>query len=249
MYILYLDESGINPSDRYFVLAGVGIFERQTYWLARALDRVQAEFLPALSHPVNFHASDIRSGRTDPWDRLPASERRQLLEKAYDAIVESKAVLFGVAVERAWFRDQAPDEYHFAFEDILGRFESFLRRRNREQDTHEQRGLVVVAESSYRDRIETLGLRLRREGSRWGELYNLAEVPMFAPAASSRLLQAADLCANAIWGRYEKGYTGIFDRLVGKFDAADGIIHGLCHYSMRHAECACPACMSRRLGR
>ena len=40
MYLLYLDESGNenDPNDRYFVLAGLALFERQTYFLAQAFE-------------------------------------------------------------------------------------------------------------------------------------------------------------------------------------------------------------------
>lgn len=87
----------------------------------------------------------------------------------------------------------------------------------------------MVAESQFRERIETLAIKVRREGTRWGELYNLAEVPLFTPAANSRILQVADFCANAVHGRYEGGFTRHFDKIIGKFAADDGVIHGLAH--------------------
>ena len=40
MYLLYIDESGSipNPSEEYFILAGVAVFERQIYHLIKKLD-------------------------------------------------------------------------------------------------------------------------------------------------------------------------------------------------------------------
>lgn len=63
MYILYLDESGNpeDPADRFFVLGGAAIFERQTYYVSQALDRIQTQHFPG-QPPVEFHASKIRSG-------------------------------------------------------------------------------------------------------------------------------------------------------------------------------------------
>ena len=63
MYLLYLDESG-NENDlgnRYFVLAGLALFERQIHHLNERLERVQEEHFPNRP-PIPFHASAIPSG-------------------------------------------------------------------------------------------------------------------------------------------------------------------------------------------
>jgi len=67
MYLLYLDESGNenDPNDRYFVLGGIALFERQTYFLTQAIEQVQDRHFPN-HQPIPFHASEIRSGR-DLW--------------------------------------------------------------------------------------------------------------------------------------------------------------------------------------
>ena len=43
MHLLYLDESGNpdDPTDRYFVMAGVAVFERVTFFLSRDVDALQ----------------------------------------------------------------------------------------------------------------------------------------------------------------------------------------------------------------
>ena len=64
LYLLYLDESGNpdDPTDRHFVLAGAAVHERQTYWLSRDMEEIQARYFPGVQ-PITFHASEIRSGR------------------------------------------------------------------------------------------------------------------------------------------------------------------------------------------
>jgi len=52
-------------------------------------------------------------------------------------------------------------------------------------------------------------------GSRWRLLHNVTDIPHFASAKETRLLQYADFCANPIYGRYNSKLTGDFDR----FDA------------------------------
>jgi len=245
MHLLYLDESGTHGGN-YFVLAGISIFERQTYWLAKELDRIQQQFLPGSKEPVEFHAAKIRAGKEEPWLSLAQDARYGLLDEVYKMIIQSKCSLFGVAIERKWITAKGDDEYQFAFESLILRFDAFLTKLYKEEN-EQQRGLAVIAESEFKRRLETLAHRIRREGTRWGELHNLAEVPLFTLAANSRLLQVADFCANALWGRYETGHGRHFDRIVSKFEAADGVIHGLAHFCINYLDCYCPACLTRRV--
>lgn len=163
MHLLYLDESGQHGGN-YFVLAGVSVFERQTYWLSKDFDEIQREVLPDEIGPVEFHASVIRAGKAAPWSQLSKEMRHQVLDMGYAAIAQSKAVLFGVAVDRRWL---APDQdsYLYSFECLLKKFDDYLRRLYDQRN--EQRGLVVIAESQFRERIQSLALQLRREGTRW----------------------------------------------------------------------------------
>lgn len=244
MYLLYLDESG-PENTKHFALCGIAIFERQTYWIATRLDQLQQRFLPSITHPIEFHASTIRAGREPPWYSLSEAERRELLDCVYEAIREAQVFLFGAVIERAWL-EIGQDEYEFAFESVVNRFDRFLRRLYREENRPE-RGLIIIAESQYRERLETLARAIRQAGTRWGEAYNLADIPLFTRAANSRLLQVADFCANAIWGRFEFGYARQFDRISSKFFETDGIVHGLAHYSRGYAQCTCPGCLTRKV--
>ena len=65
MHILYLDESGTHNS-RYFVVGGLTVFERETYFMARELDQLQARHLPGVSDPAQFHASELREKKGRP---------------------------------------------------------------------------------------------------------------------------------------------------------------------------------------
>ena len=41
MYILYIDESGKHDGSEHFVVAEIAVFERQTYFLAQGMERLQ----------------------------------------------------------------------------------------------------------------------------------------------------------------------------------------------------------------
>jgi hypothetical protein len=65
MHLLYLDHAGAveDPSQKHFVLAGISVFERQTYWLSHELDEIAARFNPADPPAVELHGSPMHGGR------------------------------------------------------------------------------------------------------------------------------------------------------------------------------------------
>ena len=84
MYLLYLDGSGSvkNPNDQHFVLAGVGVYERQIYHLITKADDFIASLGYGSVHDVELHASAIASGKTAPWKGTPRQERLGLIERS-----------------------------------------------------------------------------------------------------------------------------------------------------------------------
>lgn len=243
MHILYLDESGTHGEARHFVLAGLSVFERETYFLARELEQLQADYFPGRQQPVNLRASSLRApdGRVEPpFDELTSTRRVELLIRIYSAIAASRVRLFGIAIEKAQFTGS---HYERGFEDIVSRFDQMLSRMGRESEP--QRGLIVVAESSYRENIASLARQIAQHGHRWGDTHNLADIPYFAPAGSTRLLQLADFVSNAVYRRYEYGDTRSLDTIMPRFDQDAGRIHGLVHLTAESRNCYCPACFSR----
>ena len=246
MHIAYLDESGTHSEARYFVVVGLAVFERETYFLARSLDQLQARYFPnEAAAQISFHASALRApkGRlAPPFDSLSDERRKQLIHDVYQVIAESGAKIFAVAMEKASITD---DPYERGFEEIVNRFDRMLSRVLKERG-EPQRGLVVIAESAYRQNLEILARRIWSQGHRWGETHNMADVPYFAPTHSTRLLQLADFVANAVYGRYESGYTRNFDDIAARIDQEEGRLHGLVHLAADRRNCYCPACVTRR---
>lgn len=83
-------------------------------------------------------------------------------------------------------------------------------------------------------------------GHRWGQLYNLSDVPLFVNSKATRLIQFADMIAYAMRRYYEKGDASLFDLFSHRFDAVGGVNHGLVHYTLPNAQCPCFACRQRR---
>ena len=65
MHLFYVDESGSvsDPSQQYFVLAGVAVFERKTHWIEQNLNSIASRFDPVTPERLELHGSPMRSGR------------------------------------------------------------------------------------------------------------------------------------------------------------------------------------------
>jgi Protein of unknown function (DUF3800) len=247
LFILYLDESGMHAEANHFVLGGLAVFERETYWFTEDVEAIQQRYFPDSKEPIEFHVAQLRAPDDKvppPFNALTKEQRRQLISDIYKIIRGRRGVAFGIAIEKKRTKE---DPYGRAFEDLVSRFDLFLARQNAlatAQGREEQRGLIVIAESSYRQQLEILGRNFRGGATRWREVHNLADVPFFVPAANNRLLQLADFIANAVYGRYNSGYARDFDSIAVKFDREGGRIHGLTHLCI-DAECQCIACLSK----
>ncbi len=249
MYLLYLDESGNHSNARHFVLAGVSVYETSVYWAKDQLDRIQSDYFPDSEDSVLFHAASlrVRDGTTipAPFDQLAQSTRLEILNRLYDAAFEVYGTFFAVIVEKS-FLNQDEDPYERALEQILSRFDQFLGRMYRERGQRDK-GLIVIADSHYRDRLEVVARQLAAQGTQWGELRNIVDIPFFTLSKNSRLLQIADLIANTVYGRYESGHASRFDSMLRKFDQDEsGRMHGLLHLTGSRHSCYLPCCLTRR---
>lgn len=246
MYLLYLDGSGSvkNPTERHFVLAGVAVFERQIYHLISKFDSFVASLNLGDAQRVELHASVMANGKA-PWKGIVRKERLRIIESALKVLDEAHGSVraFAVVVDKQALEG---DSVEYAFEEICNRFNLFLSRLWRNEG-NKQRGLVVMDESHYEQALQGLARQFREEGTRWGSLRNMAEVPLFADSTASRLIQMADLLAWAVWRRYEYHDTRYFDLIVRRFDREGGVLHGLVHHKDPHDECHCPGCLSRAL--
>jgi hypothetical protein len=245
---MYLDESGNEKGaeDRYFVLAGAAVFERQTYYLAQNLDQIQANRLPGLP-PEPFHATAIRAGKGF-WRKVPESTRATILDDLGAALKNAPGQhlsLFAAAVEKS-ATVHGEKAVERATEEVCKRFDLFLQRQYQEHQ-NAQRGLLIFSEGRFHQRARLWVGGFRELGTRWGAIRNLSDIPYFASAGDTRLLQVADFVAHAVWLLYEKRDPSLAKGILTRFDQKDGVLHGLAHVrSGSGGTCDCPACSSRR---
>jgi len=227
MNLLYADESGSapDPSQIFFVLAGISVFERQCFWIDKKLDNIAARFNQGDPTSVELHGSPMFTGK-GLWRRFPSDERIQAMKDALTVLTESNMShsVFACVIRKAKISPRDPVEV--AFEQLASRFDYFLRRLHKKGNS--QRGLIIFDKSAYETTIQNLATNFRKIGHTWGVIRNLAEVPLFIDSRASRLIQLADLVSYAIYRHYEKNDSQFYSIIAHKIDNDGKQLHGLC---------------------
>lgn len=229
MHLLYADESGsiADPTQKFFVLAGVCVFERATHWIEVELNKIAGRFAPNQPHDLELHGSPMRTG-ADGWRQHPIADRKQAMLDALSEGVAKKfprdVRLFGVVLEKQ--KHSGCDIAEVAFEQLSSRFDQFLGRLYRDKDDA-QRGLILFDESATENRIQTLAREFKYTGHSFGVTRNYAEVPVFLDSKASRLIQLADLVSYSLFRNYEHADDTYYKVIRQCFDSEGGVQHGL----------------------
>ena len=254
MYLLYLDDAGSsgNKQENYFVLGGVAVPENSVRWLSYEMEKLAQElFSHSSMNPrmIEFHASEIFSGKTAPWDSIGSKEaRKQIILKVLTILSAAypDIVTFACAVHKNSFSGQDP--VLKAFEDISSRFDFFLQRIS--PGKNGEKGLIILDKSGYESGLQNLAANFREKGNQWGnQLRRIVDTPLFVDSQASRIVQLADHVAYSVFRRYNASDLTYFDPIENRFDKDGAIMHGLVHLQLYKKDCTCPACLTRNKNR
>jgi hypothetical protein len=227
MHLLYADESGTtaDPTQIFFVLAGVCIFETQGFWISNELDKIAARFNPADPSSVELHGSPMLNGRKF-WRQFKLPERIQAMKDALGVLIASHPSnrVFACVVRKSLISGKE-DAVEFCFEQLSSRFDYYLRRLHRQKNI--QRGIIIFDKTSVDETIQNLATDFKTIGHSWDIIRNLAEVPLFIDSRASRLIQLADLIAYSVYRNYEHNDPQFFSIFTDRLDRHQGQIHGL----------------------
>lgn len=246
MYILYLDESG-DPttwqSQENFVIAGVGIHESQITTLGNNMDTIREKYFPNVAFPIEFHAVDIRNG-VGIFRSLHPAMREQILCDLYQSLANTKfpnLTIFGSVINVDSAKNP-PQARHDTFEEVISGFNSFLVMSHRLG--HTNKGLVILdrnREEQYRRLLDDF----KKEGTKYGYLANIIDIPYFARARHTQMLQYADLCAYALFRHYERHHSTYLDLILPRiYRNVDGRMFGLKHIT-KAKPCDCVSCVTQ----
>lgn len=247
MYLLYLDESG-DPANwqeqQHFVIAGIAIHESQIAILGDKLGAIQQRYFPNLSFSIVFHATDIRSGK-GIFRSLQPTVRQQLLESLYQAICEIRfpnLTIFGSVMDAGATQNGRQDR-SVTFEEVISGFNSFLVIGHRLG--HTNKGLIIVdknREEQYKELLDDF----KEQGTKYGYLLNIVDIPYFARCHDTPLLQFADLCSYAIYRHYDKGDDQYLKLILPHiYRNIDGRMFGLKHITTIKP-CGCISCVTQK---
>ena len=229
MHLLYADESGsiADPNQRYFVLAGVCVFETGTYWIEQELNDLVRKFQPEDTYSLELHANHMRVGKKQ-WRHHSVEQRRQAIADALMLSVVRRhphqVRLFGIVLDKQ--KHQGQDIAFTAFEQLSSRFDMFLTRLFQTKKRRE-RGLLLFDKCSTEERMQALARDFRGTGHSYGKTRNYAEVPVFLDSRASRLIQLADLVCYALFRNFQYDDDTYFKVIEHCFDSEGGVQHGL----------------------
>ena len=124
MHLLYADESG-SPGDKnqkYFVLAGVSVPERQSYWLSKKLDEIAAGFNPIDPDKIELHGNPMLGGK-GLWRHHKKEKRIKAIEDILQVLVNSDSSnrIFAAVLSKS--RIQRSNPLETSFEQLSSRFD------------------------------------------------------------------------------------------------------------------------------
>lgn len=226
MHLLYADESGAvsDPNQKHFILAGISLFERQTFWISNELEKTAARFDQAEPSSIELHGNPMFQGKKY-WRKFPTETRIEAIRDCLQIFTNSHK---SNRIFASVIRNEAAspfDPVSLAFEQMASRFDQYLMRLHREGDS--QRGILILDKSTYEETIQNLATDFRTIGHSWGVLRNLSEVPLFLDSKASRLIQLADLVAYSFFKAYEHNDNRFLQIIESRIDSEGGIRHGL----------------------
>lgn len=228
MHLLYADEAGTttDPTQRFFVLAGISVFERQSYWVSEQMDNIAARFNPDDPNSVELHGSPMLNGQKF-WRQFSVPERIKAIKDCLESFAKSHVTnnIFGCVIRKSVVEPKDPVEV--AFEQLASRFDYYLKRLHRKEG-NSQRGIIIFDKSTYETTIQHLAADFRKIGHSWNIIRNFAEVPLFIDSRASRLIQLADLVAYSIFRKYERQDNQFYEIIKNRIDNDRGQQHGLC---------------------
>ncbi len=246
MYVLYCDISGNvgGTTDKHIVLGGVCIREDGIFHVIKELDDIVRESVLSLPYDTELHANEILAGRKF-WRRIESEARKAFLKtclEVFSGPSRHNMRTFGIVVEKANIEG---DPVLFAYEQLVTRFNAFLLRdheHNRKRHgAFKHRGLIIFDSSRYEQELQGVAKEYRINGTRWGQLPFLGEVPLFSDSHASRLIQLADLVAYGLFRRFERNDREFLKVYAESFDRHSHRTHGLYHLTS-DTDCDCPSC-------
>ncbi|MFI5458101.1 MAG: DUF3800 domain-containing protein [Isosphaerales bacterium] len=248
MFLLYLDDSGSvdNQDEEYLVLGGICVSEHQVNDLTNAMDQLAFRFDPTDPDSVEFHASEIFSGREKPWNSVRQREERRAILKDVLRVFNATdlpACALACAVHKKSYPGRDPME--MAFTELCLWFDDFLKRRPH-SGQHDEKGIIFLDESTCETSLRQIARDFRRKGLTTDDGRHIVDGPHFVKSNTTRCVQIADHVAYAVFRHYHVQDNNYLSVVLNRFQSDGCTFQGLRHMEANIESCTCPACLTLR---
>jgi hypothetical protein len=172
---------------------------------------------------------------TLPYIHMSSHERRAFVREVAEELCRwTEVVLFADAQDK--IRGACANPFDMAFEQVVTRFNTFLRRRG------QTIGLLVEDNNpTMASRLTRNMRRYHRAGTVWSAIDRIIETPLFVDSQLTSMVQIADLCAYVTRRFCEKQERELFAVIKPRFDQDNDRLVGIRHYTGR-SPCHCEIC-------
>ena len=195
--------------------------------------------------------------QTEAYIHLTYDERKSFVFEVAQCIGKwGFARLFAECIDKVFF-DPAKSKSSIdeqAFEQIVSRFEKYLKGKNGLLDSEiigngkvKTYGLLIHDNNETVEKKHTgLMKQFHKTGTLWTSIDKIIETPLFVDSSLTSMIQMADICAYSIRRYLENNEEKLFDEVFARADRRGKTTVGIRHFTKRG--CPCKICASHRGG-
>jgi hypothetical protein len=195
-------------------------------------------------NPKAYKQTKKNYKQTEGYIHLTFQERKEFIKAIASEIgTWSFSRLFAECIDKVFFNPRkstlTSDEQ--AFEQLVTRFEKYLKSCNNTPEGKKYYGLLVHDNNDTIAQKHTqLMKKFLRYGTFWTSIDNIIETPMFVNSELTSMIQLADVCSYTLRRYLENGEEVLFDEIFKRADRKGKTVVGVRHFS--NPACRCKIC-------
>ena len=224
LYIMYVDESGveeITDDTKYFVTSGVIIHENSLADMKEKISEFKNKKFLGNLEDAEIHVHEIFKGKKEFYGLTPV-QIKEILDELYNTITKIPFSTISVVIDKPKLKDSEFKDWDIletGYTFLIERFDKFLRRTN-------HKGIIRIDKTSNKvnalnakdNKILDAVNKIRKHGTNWQSIKNIAEEPYFIDSHLRKGLQVADAvvyCVNRHMNQH-KMFDDYWDMILPK---------------------------------
>lgn len=216
MYMLYLDETGINASDTHLILGGVIVDAKNWKDLNEAITNIKKEYFSSVYVELKglrrYKSETLDDRRPNPFHNMDKNTRDEFSRKLKNIIHTNKFIYIAAIVNKKKLTDKYVrpyDPYILAYKFLIERFDNYLISK-------EDNGIIYIEFSnrSLKDNLEEAHNIYASTGTGFQEIKKIVESCHFVIGPKNNFVQVSDLFINSVFLKYEYSKDIIFNQYM-----------------------------------